>query len=758
MENLRKILLHFKSEESLNNLSNKLFHGKDDYKLLPNMKEVFLRANSIDFTFKRSLKEKPSELKEWQKHWINLTPFESNDNEKFAKILFYFDNSFSTEKLSELLEQNITSRTNSINYKENIFTSSVRTRILGTRTKPQYPIYIISKGRSGTCITADHLIKMEVPFRIVIEEQEWNDYAKIYGEDILLKLDMNFKKEYDTYIENFDESRSKGSGPARNFVWHHSKNVLKSKFHWIFDDNILGFMYYNDDQRIKAVDGTIFAAAEDFINRYENIGIAGLNYAMFAVPGMKDRPYVPNTKIYSGLLIRNDLDFRWAGRYNEDVDICIRSLKEGYSTIQFDAFLSRKMGTQTMAGGNTEAFYAEEGTLPKSNMLMHNHPDITSVSWRFQRWHHITNYDIFDKYKDRTIGETIIDMMKAPILNDSDKNDQEIIKEIQSIDFNTLKKWNILNNISEPKRTEVIDVLKFYRYTKDNSRIIKILTAPKLLNCNYYDYIWGNEIPDTIDNKVMKDLLKLGESDQNMLTKAIDWRTYLSYLPEDKIIRISEEMERNKYLLKENIEFFDYGIQRIDITQEDHELNKDSRAWILNKYINKNDDLTVPVTHFDKRVLGEVKNDKSKKFKAKLTSRNENIVKDHNEYTILVHGSEDFSNEELFEKEMNKRIEISGAKEIINSVNYSVDLMGANYALNNKLKNKEFVPDEVLFGKNAYKKIYDQMCEYANECILFVQLDLNDDLNYLKRKFENSGKKITIISNNIKKSTLDDWD
>jgi hypothetical protein len=38
--------------------------------------------------------------------------------------------------------------------------------------------------------------------------------------------------------------------------------------------------------------------------------------------------------------------------------------------VQFYAFLQYKLTTQTLKGGNTEAFYAEEGTLPKSKMLV----------------------------------------------------------------------------------------------------------------------------------------------------------------------------------------------------------------------------------------------------------------------------------------------------------------------------------------------------------------------------------------------------
>jgi hypothetical protein len=70
-------------------------------------------------------------------------------------------------------------------------------------------------------------------------------------------------------------------------------------------------------------------------------------------------------------------------------------LKAGWQTVQFYAFLQWKVPTQTVGGGNTEAFYAEEGTLPKSQMLVQMHPDVARLVWRFGRWHHHVDYSGF---------------------------------------------------------------------------------------------------------------------------------------------------------------------------------------------------------------------------------------------------------------------------------------------------------------------------------------------------------------------------
>jgi hypothetical protein len=95
------------------------------------------------------------------------------------------------------------------------------------------------------------------------------------------------------------------------------------------------------------------------------------------------------------LLIRNDIPYRWRGRYNEDTDLSLRVLKDGWSTVQFNAVMGDKLCTQSMKGGNTEEFYAHEGTLHKSKMLEEMHPDVAKVHWRFGRWHHYVDYSPF---------------------------------------------------------------------------------------------------------------------------------------------------------------------------------------------------------------------------------------------------------------------------------------------------------------------------------------------------------------------------
>jgi hypothetical protein len=269
-------------------------------------------------------------------------------------------------------------------------------------TNPTHPVYIVSKGRSDTMITSKSLARMKVNHYIVVEPQDKDPYEKA--------LDKFNIRDYVTLIVAPFSNHGDGPGRARNFAWDHSISIGAKK-HWVLDDNISDFYRLHKNQRIRVESGIIFKAAEDFVDRFENVPISGFQYRFFIAPNQSYPPYVKNTRIYSTLLIDNNCKHRWRGRYNEDTDICLRVLKDGDCTIQFNAFLQGKAATQTVKGGNTEEFYHKEGiekniwidgvnaegTRNKSEMLVRMHPDVARMVWRYKRWHHYVDYSPFKK-------------------------------------------------------------------------------------------------------------------------------------------------------------------------------------------------------------------------------------------------------------------------------------------------------------------------------------------------------------------------
>lgn len=283
-------------------------------------------------------------------------------------------------------------------------------------TNPKYPVYIISKGRSDSMFTSRSLARMQVPHYIAIEPQDEDLYEAA--------LDNFGIRPFVTLLVAPFSNHGDGPGRARNWCWDHSI-ALGATSHWVMDDNIQDFYRLHRNERIRVESGVIFKAAEDFVDRYENVPISGFQYRFFCAPNQKYPAYVKNTRIYSTLLIRNDCKHRWRGRYNEDTDICLRVLKDGDCTIQFNAFLQGKVATQTLSGGNTAEFYhAEgntdrsawrggmlnaEGTINKSQMLVDLHPDVARMVWRYDRWHHHVDYSPFEKNQLKLKDGIVID-------------------------------------------------------------------------------------------------------------------------------------------------------------------------------------------------------------------------------------------------------------------------------------------------------------------------------------------------------------
>jgi hypothetical protein len=250
---------------------------------------------------------------------------------------------------------------------------------------PKYPIYIISKGRWERRQTSKALELMDVPYHIVIEPQEYENYVKHIDKSKILVLPFS--------------NLGQGSIPARNWVWEHSISI-GAKRHWILDDNMDSFYRVNNNMKLLVTTGVIFNAAEDFVDRYENIAIAGFQYNSFVFKDAIVPPYRLNTRIYSCILIKNDIDYRWRGKFNEDTDLSIRVLKDGFVTMLFNAFLVNKETTMRAKGGNTDEVYKQTNNRKEfAESLKKQHPDIVDVTWKFNRWHHHVNYKPFQKNK-----------------------------------------------------------------------------------------------------------------------------------------------------------------------------------------------------------------------------------------------------------------------------------------------------------------------------------------------------------------------
>lgn len=273
-----------------------------------------------------------------------------------------------------------------------------------SKTLPKYPVYVPSKGRfdvSGDtdreskthykwvtqCLTADG-----VPHFLVIEEQEYDDYAKSFGEDNLLVLPFS----------------NRGSViPARNWIKEHA-TAAGHKRHWQIDDNIACFKRRFKGKRVPCRAGLALRVVEDFADRYTNVAIAGLNYEMFVPNGQKMPPFYLNTKVYSCSLILNEIPHRWRGEYNEDTDLCLQVLADGWCTVGFNAFMVWKCRTMLRGGGNSAELYKGDGRLKMAKSLERVWPYVVETKRRFQRPQHVVK-DAWRKFDTKLIRRDDID-------------------------------------------------------------------------------------------------------------------------------------------------------------------------------------------------------------------------------------------------------------------------------------------------------------------------------------------------------------
>ena len=243
---------------------------------------------------------------------------------------------------------------------------------------PKYPIYVPTKGRWKTPYTIRALRRCGVPYRAVVEPQEVSLYAPVVGSENILEL----------------PHRDQGVTVTRNWIWEHARRS-GAEYYWTMDDNIRDFFRLNENIKYRQDSGTFLHVIEQFAERYENLYITGMAYEMFVPRKYHQPPLILNTRVYSNMLIRTDIPFRFETFYNEDTDLCLRVLKSGACTCQFVAFLADKIATMTTKGGNTAYYKQTNRRLEFARELQRAHPDVVRIAWKFKRWHHVVNYSPF---------------------------------------------------------------------------------------------------------------------------------------------------------------------------------------------------------------------------------------------------------------------------------------------------------------------------------------------------------------------------
>ena len=265
------------------------------------------------------------------------------------------------------------------------------------RRRPRYPIYVPTKGRhdEASALTIRFLLRDETPFRIVIEREELDEYRRWVPDDQILVLPPH---------------PPQGVIFARNWIKAHAIAEGHER-HWQLDDNIRNIKRMYRGRRLACDSGPALACVEDFTDRYTNVALSGLNYEMFLV-GRKP-PFYRNVHVYSCTLINNVIPHQWRGVYNEDTDLCLQVLADGWCTILFNAFFAEKARTMLFKGGNTTEIYGGDGRLAMARSLERQWPGVVSVNRRFGRPQHVVK-DAWKRFDTALIRRPDVDLDALP--------------------------------------------------------------------------------------------------------------------------------------------------------------------------------------------------------------------------------------------------------------------------------------------------------------------------------------------------------
>ncbi len=250
---------------------------------------------------------------------------------------------------------------------------------------PRYPIFIPSKARANDPRTMKMFDKDDVPYRVVVQPDQVAAYREWKERDLLLILPEN----------------GRGLVYARNWIKDFATEEGYER-HWQFDDDVTWLGMLHKGYRIQCNAGIALAACEDFVDQYDNVKLASLNAQMFLICNGMAQSYIPpfylNSRCYTVFLISNSIPNRWRFQYNEDTDMTLQVLSDGWCTILFNTYFMHTPGTEQNATNSTgkqgektggqASVYAGDGRLKMARDLERVWPGVVKTTRRFQRPQH----------------------------------------------------------------------------------------------------------------------------------------------------------------------------------------------------------------------------------------------------------------------------------------------------------------------------------------------------------------------------------
>jgi hypothetical protein len=209
-------------------------------------------------------------------------------------------------------------------------------------------------------MTADLLTRYNIPFKLFVEDTEYDLYAKKYGEGSVVNLgghDFGGVAFARTFIKKFSTAK----GELR---------------HWQMDDDIQNIYFFNGNKVIKTDPDIAFRQCEQFCDKYRNIAIAGLSANTFVK--FSHRPYEINKFAYTCVLINNRSPYFWNEDIEDDLDFNLQVLTGGWCTIKFNIYAFAWSTTGSREGGYTD-LYADGKRLIRMKETLKRWPILPAI-------------------------------------------------------------------------------------------------------------------------------------------------------------------------------------------------------------------------------------------------------------------------------------------------------------------------------------------------------------------------------------------
>ena len=158
---------------------------------------------------------------------------------------------------------------------------------------------------------------------------------------------------------------------------------MGEKYHWQIDDNISSFKRRIDKKNVKDDPFVCLSGVENYVDKYKNIGAAGLKHVLFAWSAKDTKAF--NSQVYSCVLFNNALDLWWRDELIEDTDYSLQILFANYCTVVFNRLIIDKATTMKMKGGNTEISHGGDGRRKRSENLQKQWPGIFKLTEQYGR-------------------------------------------------------------------------------------------------------------------------------------------------------------------------------------------------------------------------------------------------------------------------------------------------------------------------------------------------------------------------------------